>query len=199
MINTKNLRMEKMKIEDVYQFRNWSKHTEKLYDDYNFYEASDNAIKDWYKWKTENSRSKYFTIFLEDRAIGYISFKKINKITKSAVLGVVLDPGTINKGYGTEALFEMLKYFFYEMKFEKMYLDVAEYNYRAITVYKKLGFKKYKTLIMAYPNENIDFDDERYIIYNKHFFRILGKLFFYANKMILDRNTFDEVVKCISN
>lgn len=139
MIYSDKLYFDKMKLEDVYKFKNWGKHSISLYDDYNFYEDSKKDIEDWFSWKTHGRRVLYFTIFEEGEPIGYLSFKRINKFFKTAVLGIVLNPDKVSCGYGTEILLRMLSYYFNEMNFSKIYLSVAGYNDRAKRLYKKNG------------------------------------------------------------
>ncbi|MGO1580534.1 MAG: GNAT family N-acetyltransferase [Peptoniphilaceae bacterium] len=198
MIYSDKLSFDIMTLDDVYEFKNWSKHKSNLYQDYNFEETTDQEILEWYNWKNRKN-SKYYTIFLDNKPIGYISFKKLNKIKKSAILGLVIDPGKIEKGYGKEALRIMLDFYFNKFKFVKIFLLVARYNKRAINLYEKFGFKKYSSSIMVYPNGKLDKNSLDYIENKDSFINIMGKLFFYADKMVLDKNTFNEVVKCISN
>lgn len=186
-----------MKLQDVFKFKDWEKHKSSLYADYNFDESTEKEIKDWFLWKTGSFRSKYFTIFLKDTPIGYLSFKSINERKKRAVLGIVIEPGKIEKGFGKEALFRMLKYYFYECNFEKLYLEVARYNKRAILLYKKMGFEKTGSFMRLYENGDVDFNEDENL---KNCFRdFLGVKFYYTDKMVLYRNAFNEVVKCISS
>lgn len=199
MLKSENLLYKKMNLEDVYQFRNWGKHSSPLLDDYNFDETTEEGIRDWFYWKTTMPLSEYYVIFKDNIAIGYISFKDINKIFKTATLGLVLDPNYVNMGFGTEILIYMLDYFFNIRKFKKIYLKVAQFNTRAISLYKKLGFEKISTSIQFYENGDFDINIAEYKEKKENFVIILGKTFFYVDKMNLNRNKFNGVVKCISN
>ncbi|SHH35493.1 Protein N-acetyltransferase, RimJ/RimL family [Anaerosphaera aminiphila DSM 21120] len=199
MIYSERLIIKKMTLQDVYKFKNWESHESPLFSDYNFDEDSDREIEEWFLWKTSNPRNIYFTIFLKEVPIGYISFKNVNKRKKSAVLGIVIESGKVEKGFGKEVLYRMLNYYFYEWKFEKLYLDVARFNIRAISLYEKMGFKKYSSRIQLYQNREFDLNEEKYRDLRNKFKIILGNKFFYVDKMVLYRNTFDGVVKCISN
>jgi RimJ/RimL family protein N-acetyltransferase len=198
MLRSKRLSYAPMKLEDVYDFRDWSRHKSNIYDDYNFYEQSDDDILAWFQWK-DRPFCKYYSIFLNGKAIGYISFKNINKLLKTAVLGIVIDPGYISMGYGKEAMLTMLNVFFNDWNFKKLYLKVAKYNKRALALYRKLGFKEYATYFESYLNPKPASDDLEYIENKDAFFMIFGKPYFHAYKMSLDKDTFNEVVKCISN
>ncbi|MDO5040696.1 MAG: GNAT family N-acetyltransferase [Peptoniphilus sp.] len=198
MIKSARLSYDKMKIEDVKEFKNWEKHQSSLYDDYNFYEETDKEIEEWYLWKTSFG-ARYYTIFLEEKPIGYISFKHIKEYNKSAVLGLVLNPAFMGQKYGKEALCTMSDVFFNRWGFKKLYLKVARYNQRALSLYKKLGFKRYATTVMMYPNEKPDKRDREYMENKSSFLNILGKTFFYADKMVLDGDYFNKVIKCTLN
>ena len=197
MIYSKRLSYRLMSPEDVNAFKNWGRHKSSLYDDYNFYEESPEEILNWYSWKT--ARGKYFTVFLKGDPIGYISFKNIRRLTGSSVLGLVFNPDLVGKAYGEETLVTMLDNYFNKWRFKKIYLRVAAYNKRALALYKKLGFSKYASFMQSYPNDEPDPYDPEYLENKESFFKIFGKTFFYGDKMVLDKDTFNEVVKCISN
>lgn len=198
MINSKRLRFSPMQLSDVYDFKNWAKHKSNLYYDYNFFEESDEDILAWYKWKNK-AFCKYYSIFLGDRAIGYISFKNINKFLKTAVLGIVFDPAYLSQGYGKETMLTMLDVFFNKWDFKKLYLRVAKFNKRALNLYKAFAFEEYSSYFQAYTNPEPKEDDLEYLENKDAFFVLFGKPFFYCYKMSLEKDTFNEVVKCISN
>jgi len=47
-----------------------------------------------------------------------------------------------NLGYGTDAIETLLRYLFYELAMNRVYLIADERNARALHCYEKLGFKK---------------------------------------------------------
>jgi RimJ/RimL family protein N-acetyltransferase len=75
------------------------------------------------------------------RVIGSITLREIDG-RRSARLGITLGADFVDQGYGTEALTLFLNYFFEGLGFQKMVLDVAGFNQRAICVYERLGFQK---------------------------------------------------------
>lgn len=81
---------------------------------------------------------------VEDRAgalIGRISLRDINNDLKSSRLGITLSAEYVGKGLGTEAMRGFLDYYFDELKFVVMVLDVAAPNERAVRSYRRLGFE----------------------------------------------------------
>ena len=199
MLKSENLSYEKMKVEDICSFQYWGKHETPLLDDYNFYETTEEGFIDWFNWKTKNPLNKYMTIFKDGVPIGYIGYKGFNNIFKTATLGVVLDPNYVNKGYGQEAIITTMDYYFNTLNYKKINLKVARYNKRAIALYEKLGFEKVSTSILFYENGSFDDRIEDYRNNKECFLNIMGKTFFYADKMVINREKFDGVIKCISN
>ena len=96
--------------------------------------------------------------------VGFISLYKIDREAKTAWMGIFLGYEFTDQGYGTDAILTLARYFFDEIKFEKMFLDVASHNQRAIRCYLKCGFKFVRTKYNKHdPQSNIDiFGDDRY-------------------------------------
>lgn len=81
---------------------------------------------------------------LEDQQgalIGRISLREIEQRTGRARLGISLAADRVGHGMGSEALSLFLHYYFTEMKFMLMVLDVAAFNQRAVRCYERLGFE----------------------------------------------------------
>jgi diamine N-acetyltransferase len=78
----------------------------------------------------------------DGQLIGHMSLREI-VAGSQARLGIGLAPTETSKGYGTQALRLFIKYYFDVMGFQRMVLDVAGSNLRAIRAYEKVGFKKY--------------------------------------------------------
>lgn len=75
--------------------------------------------------------------------IGTIGIEDINYINRAGTLGIFIgEKETRNKGYGTEAIQLILDYGFNYLNLNNIKLDVMEFNKRAITCYKKCGFKE---------------------------------------------------------
>jgi len=78
--------------------------------------------------------------------LGILSLKDINKRNGSAHLSIILEKKSWDRGYGTEAVTEVLSFLFHKKNMHRVWLRVAEYNERAIACYKKCGFKVEGTL-----------------------------------------------------
>lgn len=155
----------KMKQEDVYGFKNWGAHSDPRFFQYNFIYHTDDDLKAWYKSKQRWITRKVYALFFEDHVLGFVTLKHINWFTKSAELGIAIDPAHVSEGYGTFLLKAFLSHVFAHFPIETMTLRVAHFNTRAQKSYEKVGFVKqgeveepfeeqgYKELIMKhYPD-----------------------------------------------
>lgn len=188
-----DLSFRKLELRDVYTFKNWGKHSSILLIDYNFCENSKKELREWYNWKNSRLLSKIYVILYKKNPIGYIDFRKINPITKTATLGIALDPNYTDKNFGTNSLYFMLKYFLFDKNFNKIYLKVADFNKRALHIYEKLGFIKIRKTLMPFYNGNFDENNLDFVNNRNSFKIILGKTFFYAHKMVVTKETLKEV------
>lgn len=80
---------------------------------------------------------------VEDRSgalLGRISLRDIDNQKAHARLGITFGAPYIGRGLGTEALRMFLDYYFSDLGFQVMLLDVAAPNQRAVRAYEHLGF-----------------------------------------------------------
>ena len=140
-----HLRGEKVIIrlmvrEDVEKMQAWRPFTDPLYSLWNRpSQSSDNYIQ-FQAQANDPSRRWYAIEDLEGHLIGRLSLRRISR-RKSAHLGITLGADYVGQGYGTDAIRTFLVYYFREMGFETLYLDVAAPNKRAIRCYEKCGFR----------------------------------------------------------
>lgn len=184
------LRFERLKLSHVRKMKDWKRHENPLLEDYNFDFYNEKGFKLFYFEKTMSPFDRYYAIIYDDKVIGYLGTKQINFLTRSSVLGLVLDPGIIDKGYGTLALSEFLKFYFDKLKMRKMILEVAAYNPRAKHVYEKMGFKEEGMYLDLYPNKKIFKYDPYYISYKDAFVIKDDIIYNYVYRMILEKKEF---------
>jgi len=72
--------------------------------------------------------------------IGRLSLREIDRKQQSARLGISLAQPYVGQGLGGEALRLFLAYYFGSLGFQRMVLDVAAFNQRAVRCYQRLGF-----------------------------------------------------------
>ena len=180
-----------LKVEDVFFMREWGIHETPLLEDYNFPEMDDKEIKIWYKMKTRSPFNEYYAIRNEDeKLIGYMGIKHIKKFKRKSTLGIVLDPNQVNKGYGTEILEVFLNYYFTEMKMKKMILEVSAFNKRAYRLYEKLGFVKKGYHLDEFCNPYINKEDPYFLEEKSAFVIDEEKIYNYVYRMTLTKKIF---------
>lgn len=76
-----------------------------------------------------------------NKPIGSVYLRDVDPVRKSAEYGVFIgEESARGKGYGSETAGRIVKYFFEEMKYIKLYLRVLSDNTAAINSYKSAGF-----------------------------------------------------------
>jgi len=86
-----------------------------------------------------------FTICLlgQDESLGGGGLREDNRMNGSAEVSIFISkPSQWSKGLGTDAMRVMLDFAFGEMRLERVWLRVFDYNSRAARSYEKAGFVK---------------------------------------------------------
>lgn len=135
------------------------------------YPQSKKEEKKWFEKLLEDKEAKIFTILKKDgEPIGVIYLSKIDWRDRNAraslIIGVKKEWG---KGYGADAMKTLLKFVFDEMNLHRIEIDVFKDNKKAISCYKKCGFRK-----EGERNENY-FLDGKYL--NSYLMAVLDKEF----------------------
>lgn len=189
-IKTDDLCIVSLKLNNVYDLRDWEGYDDPLFRDYNFPELDDYEVKEWFQTRVEQSTSQNFAVLNHNnKTIGLIHIKNIKKLLKVASLGIVFDSKYINKGYGTQSLNALITYFFETMNMRTLYLEVAKHNKRAIRCYEKCGFEKVKTYTIKSHNlklDNIDNSCGDFIVYDEN-------IHVYCHKMKISKNKYNEI------
>lgn len=77
----------------------------------------------------------------DDRPIGTIGYFGIDYIDGNAGLGIAIgDKSLWGQGLGTDALLALLDFGFGELRLERVWLEVFDFNERARRAYEKCGF-----------------------------------------------------------
>lgn len=180
-----------MELKHVYNLRNWGYHENPLLADYNLPDLTDDELEDWYYYKTNKFNQKYFSVFNEEnRMIGYFGIKKVRKLFKDAMLGIVFDPNYTNQGYGTESIGVFLDYYFNVLNMKKLYLEVTKFNKRALRCYEKSGFKIVDEYLYEFFDQEIDTNNPYFVQEQSSFVIKRGKIYNYIYKMEIDKKTY---------
>jgi RimJ/RimL family protein N-acetyltransferase len=127
--------------EDVDKMAAWRPFTDPLNSLWNGLQHSSIENGLWFEAQAnDDSRQWYAVEDLDGHLIGRLSLRQISR-HKSARLGITLGADYVGQGYGTDALRTFLAYYFWELGFETLYLNVAAPNKRAIRCYEKCGFE----------------------------------------------------------
>jgi RimJ/RimL family protein N-acetyltransferase len=96
----------------------------------------------WYADLVRDRRRVYYAVDDEwQTVIGRISLREIRR-RESSRLGIGFGEQYVSQGYGSEALLLFLRYYFRRLGFERMVLDVAAINLRALRLYERCGFER---------------------------------------------------------
>jgi RimJ/RimL family protein N-acetyltransferase len=119
---------------------NWRPFDDPLLADANWPHRSVSDLERWYTQYSQDPRRLLCAVTNKTgQVIGSITLRE-RDARRSARLGITLGADYVDLGLGTEALTLFLDYYFGELGFEKLVLDVAGCNRRAIRVYQKFGF-----------------------------------------------------------
>jgi RimJ/RimL family protein N-acetyltransferase len=105
------------------------------------------------KWAEEQSQKKLdndsFIWVIEDatgRVVGSINTHSCNYRNGTFSYGVNIGSEYHRKGYATEAIKMVLRYYFEELRYQKVSVQVHSYNESSIRLHEKLGFTKEGTM-----------------------------------------------------
>ena len=87
-----------------------------------------------------------FGVFLKSnyQLIGTLKIQPIDFTLGTAWLGIMIgDPEFRGRGYGREAMQEVLNYLFNSLKLKEVFLGVDLKNFNAISLYETLGFSEH--------------------------------------------------------
>ena len=102
--------------------------------------------EEWVKSRKAETNFTY-DFAIEDldtgKYIGGCSINECNLKNRNCTIGIMIgDKNCWGKGYGSDALKVLIKFIFEEVNMDKIKLNVFSFNKRAISCYKKVGFKE---------------------------------------------------------
>jgi len=102
---------------------------------------------------------------VDGRPVGAMDLHEIDYVNGSAGLGIMIgDPADTNQGYGSDALRALIAFGFAELRRERIWLDVYDFNARARHVYERVGFVEEGVLRHALYRDGTFHDDHRMAI-----------------------------------
>ncbi|MBN2788922.1 MAG: GNAT family N-acetyltransferase [Candidatus Delongbacteria bacterium] len=110
-----------------------------------------------------------------DTLIGNCGFHKIDTISRNAEIGIFIGNKDFwDRGYGTDAMKQLMKYGFDHLNFRNIMLKVFSFNERAMASYRKCGFKEIgrrRNSILMYGKE---YDDVMMDILDDEFRKLIN-------------------------
>lgn len=123
---------------------------------YSFYDNDKTEAKRQWASNIHKEENAFVMYNEKNELIGNCSFDYDEEDNKF-MFGVQMRPNLTGKGMGTEVVDTILNFGKEKYKFNEIYLLVAKFNKRAITIYEKLGFKTIDEFIWHVNNEEKEF------------------------------------------
>src|SRR5579862_1040886 len=102
---------------DVDRWMAWPRHTDPLFDTYNAPRMNDRQRDTYYRQYRESPDARQFSVDAPGCAlVGRISLREIDCRLGVSVLGVSFNPARLNQGFGSDALWTFLGYYFGPLK-----------------------------------------------------------------------------------
>ena len=92
-------------------------------------------------WEKLGDEYQAFMVWEGGKRVGYTGLRDINSIIRSAEFTIFVIPEERHKGYGQQALRDIIDYGFNTLNLNRIYSDVFSYN-EAIKLYLNFGFKR---------------------------------------------------------
>lgn len=188
--------IREMQQEDLEQMESWRPFSDPLYNLWNIPRSTplSRGLLGLMPYSSDPTRL-WFVIErrADGQVIGTISLREIVRHI-SARLGISLGADFVDQGYGSEALRLFLPYYFHRLGFQRLFLDVAATNRRAIHVYEKFGFRRTGSHYRYIPeHEDLSFlQQERYRDLQVYFRRHLGQMQLLFYDMVLERSNWEK-------
>ncbi|MDU7163668.1 MAG: GNAT family N-acetyltransferase [Anaerococcus vaginalis] len=169
--------LKKLDLDDAYDLRKWSMNDDERLKGYNYGDFSQIDCEVWFM-NVNIYRKRYFAVrkIDDDEFIAFIGLKNYNPFLRKSELGIVFDPKYTSRGFGYKAMKILLDYYFYDLKFYELNLDVNNFNKRAISLYEKLGFKKTGNSLEIFENQDIFPDDQYFFTRNGKIYSLITKM-----------------------
>lgn len=142
-LESQRLVVRSMERDDLDKIESWRPFTDPLYSLWNIPRSTSLSRDIWFVMHGSDPTRMWFAIdrVADGQLIGTISLREIVEPI-SARLGISLGADYVDQGYGSEALSTFLPHYFRTLGFQRLLLDVAAANKRAIHIYEKLGFRQ---------------------------------------------------------
>lgn len=130
-----------------------------------------------YKWIDSifNSSDVYFFIYDDTKFIGYSGLDKLNKVNKTAELGLLIGKPHQGQNYGKKATISTLAYAFDILKLNCVFIEVYLTTDTWINFWHNLGFKKEGILRQRKFWSGKFYDSVTASMLKEEFYKLYGK------------------------
>ena len=104
-------------------------------------------VLNWLDLKRSDEGTNIFAIICQDEFAGYVLISSIDRINGHAVFGINISRLFQGRGIGTIAMKHVHDFCKDNLSLRKLILYVREDNQRAISLYKRLGYKSVGSLL----------------------------------------------------
>jgi diamine N-acetyltransferase len=145
LLKGENLKLRQIEIDDLGVLYEWENDTENWHTSNNLNPHSRffleqyilNAQNNIY----EDKQLRLVIVEEHDKQIGIIDLFDFDPHHRRAAIGIILDPGSRNKGYGSEALDIIINYANKVLNLKQLHCGVGVDNHHSVRLFKKKGFE----------------------------------------------------------
>jgi diamine N-acetyltransferase len=173
LLRSPRLLIREIEYGDIEQMQSWRPFSEPLHRLWNIPRRPSLSREVWFMLNSSDPTRLWYAVerSADRQLLGSITLREI-VVGRSARLGISFGADYVDQGYGSEALRLFLAYYFDELDFPYLYLDVAAANKRARHVYEKLGFRYVGRHYRDIPDrENLLFLREEQYCHLREYFR----------------------------
>ncbi len=140
----KNLKLRPEKPEDFDQLLNWffDYRLRFFYREWTWLPDESKTIPLTTQAK-QHTGSEFFVIAdLDDHPIGLMTYFTEKPVSKICKMGILLDPDFQGKSHAIEAIIQLLRFLFVELKFRKVVVEFSSHDEQILRITEKGGFVK---------------------------------------------------------
>jgi len=144
----KKVRLRAIETEDWPTHFAWNDDSEAARNSYHIpFPESSTAVKTWAENTTKNTGETSDNYHLQIETldgvlVGSINSHSTNPRAGTFGYGLAILPDHQRKGYATEAVFLLLRYFFHELRYQKCTVQVYSFNASSLKLHERMGFQQ---------------------------------------------------------
>lgn len=139
-LDGKRIRIRPLRFADLPEIAAWEPFTDPLLHSYNLWFDSPAVWRRWLQGRLQH-RWVYAIRNQAQILIGHMSLRHVDHPNTSR-LGITIGASFMGNGYGVDTMQTFLDYYFGDLGFWEMRLDVSGANFNARRLYKRVGFGK---------------------------------------------------------